>query len=628
MASQSANQTLTLPSDNSTSLVAQKDAVYTSLSTPHSIRLLYLYPGKVHEPLVVHLETTSVENAPSYEAMSYVWGDADSRARLTVGTTSVDVPANLHLALQRVRHISKCRVLWADAICINQSDVTERSQQVSIMATIFKKAKRVLVWLGEDPGGESEEAIDFLHVMKSWIDKNAVPMEAGHLGSKVDPDTFTSHEKTQWTRLARLFNVPWFRRVWTVQEIGFATESAFLYGQAETSFNCLMKVLVWLETGGQLIRSKFGIGLEPRYGYGFCVFWYKEFDPDLISALGCRGRVQCVDFVSMLKFTRNFGASDPRDRIYAFLGLPSDLTGMDLEITVDYTKSTADVFTDFAIQYIKQMSGLRILSHIHEQGLPGGGGKVPSWVPIWDQMKRTHELGSRLHYYHAGGYCDPPSVRIVDKVLILHGCLLDEVVWAHEPFSTSDIDITKDHPRMSATPPGLEILWENILRETQGSKRQYDDIHLALSLTLVAGLTGLKGVEEGLPRHFSNFCSYLLQLRNLRHTTAEFDNTENIILTEAAKEGDWTQYMIDSLRVCQNRRFFVTKKGYLGIGPATMKEGDVCCVLFGATVPFILRKLDSQYLLVGECYIHGVMRGEALKRCQSGDLVEEEIRIC
>jgi hypothetical protein len=244
MASQSSHQTLTLPSGASTSLIAQKNAVYHPLQNSHSIRLLYLYPGNANEPLVAHLETTTVDIAPPYEAMSYVWGDANSRARLTVGTTPVDIPANLHLALQRVRHTSKCRILWADAVCINQSDVTERSQQVSIMATIFKKAKLVLVWLGEDAEGRSVEAIDFLHFMELWIDKNAMPMEAGHLGSKVDPDTFTYHEKTQWTRLARLFNVPWFRRVWTVQEIGFATESVFLYGQVETSFNCLMKVLV------------------------------------------------------------------------------------------------------------------------------------------------------------------------------------------------------------------------------------------------------------------------------------------------------------------------------------------------------------------------------------------------
>jgi hypothetical protein len=333
----------------------------------------------------------------------------------------------------------------------------------------------------------------------------------------------------------------------------------------------------------------------------------------------------------MLKFTRNFGASDARDRIYAFLGLPYSLSGIELDISVDYSKSVSEVFTDFALQYVKQISGLRILSHIHEGDLIEGS-HVPSWVPMWNQPKRTDELGSRLHYYHAGGFCDPPSCRIMNNALVLRGCILDEVAWAHKPFSTTDLDLTNTQSEVIFKPRGLEALWEHIIRETRDLKVQYDDLHLTLSLTLVAGLTGLRAAENDLQRHFSNFCSYLLQLRKQRSRTTESDNADDITeltsLTDAARGGDWTQYMIDSLRVCKNRRFFITKRGHLGIGPATLKEGDVCVVLYGAKVPFILRRLDFQYLLVGECYIHGIMRGEVLKWCQSGNLVEEEIKIC
>jgi hypothetical protein len=143
------------------------------------------------------------------------------------------------------------------------------------MGTIFKMAKRVLIWLGEDAEGKSEEAVDFLHFMALWIDKYAVPMEAGYLGSNLDPHTLKSYEKTQWILLARLLNVPWFRRVWTVQELGFSTEAVFLYGSAEAAFISLLKVSAWLEGSRQLIRLHFRIGHEPRYGYGFCVLFYK-----------------------------------------------------------------------------------------------------------------------------------------------------------------------------------------------------------------------------------------------------------------------------------------------------------------------------------------------------------------
>jgi hypothetical protein len=118
MVSQSKIRALPSAAGTSPTVIIREDAVYNALPSSQSIRLLYLCTGNVNETLVAHLETTTVERAPPYEAMSYVWGDAGSREQLIVGTTSVDIPANLHLGLQRVRHPSKCRVLWVDAECL------------------------------------------------------------------------------------------------------------------------------------------------------------------------------------------------------------------------------------------------------------------------------------------------------------------------------------------------------------------------------------------------------------------------------------------------------------------------------------------------------------------------------
>jgi hypothetical protein len=86
--------------------------------------------------------------------------------------------------------------------------------------------------------------------------------------------------------------------------------------------------------------------------------------------------------------------------------------------------------------------------------------------------------------------------------------------------------------------------------------------------------------------------------------------------------------MVDAQQACQNRKLFSTLKGYLRIGPTAMQEGDVCCVFLGATVPFILRKEGLRYVLLGESYVHGVMRGEVLQMCQPRGLYYEDISIC
>jgi hypothetical protein len=75
-----------------------------------------------------------------------------------------------------------------------------------------------------------------------------------------------------------------------------------------------------------------------------------------------------------------------------------------------------------------------------------------------------------------------------------------------------------------------------------------------------------------------------------------------------------------------NRCFFITKQGYIGIGPLILQGGDICCVLFGAKTPFILRRDgDSTYQLVGECYIEGVMGGEVIEKMERRELQEELI---
>jgi len=81
--------------------------------------------------------------------------------------------------------------------------------------------------------------------------------------------------------------------------------------------------------------------------------------------------------------------------------------------------------------------------------------------------------------------------------------------------------------------------------------------------------------------------------------------------------------------VCEGRSFLFTRKGYYSLGPYIAKPGDICCVLFGATVPFILRKADgaSHYKLVGEAYIHGLMRGEAVNNIRK-DEQQEKFILC
>ena len=119
-------------------------------------------PGKHGDPLLCSLFAVDFEKFPAYQAISYVWGDPQKTVKIKCGGQAVHITINLNGAFQRIRHTSDTLVLWADAICIDQNNVSERGHQVDLMGLIFQYANRVLVWLGEDTYGDVEDACDLI----------------------------------------------------------------------------------------------------------------------------------------------------------------------------------------------------------------------------------------------------------------------------------------------------------------------------------------------------------------------------------------------------------------------------------------------------------------------------------
>ncbi|KAF2871585.1 heterokaryon incompatibility protein-domain-containing protein, partial [Massariosphaeria phaeospora] len=132
---------------------------YATLAKPfEEIRLLELiWNDQEAAPIVCKLKTYELENAPDYMALSYVWGNASIKEQLLfqfdhtegVGHYALDISINLASALRRLRSrtsfdwASKTCLVWADAVCVNQGSVQERSQQVQIMHQIYAAATSV-----------------------------------------------------------------------------------------------------------------------------------------------------------------------------------------------------------------------------------------------------------------------------------------------------------------------------------------------------------------------------------------------------------------------------------------------------------------------------------------------------
>jgi hypothetical protein len=171
----------------------------------NNIRLLRLLPAETEDAdiraeLLEYSLAASRKTRHSYEALSYVWGDVDPPQSVFIGNDHLDVTPNLHAALLQLRDTDFPRIIWIDAICINQGDTHEKEIQIQSMAKIYSMAKRVVVWLGE-AADDSDEAL-------------AAIRTAG-----IKPTRFSAEEEIPQS-ITSLLQRPWFKRVW-VSDLAF-----------------------------------------------------------------------------------------------------------------------------------------------------------------------------------------------------------------------------------------------------------------------------------------------------------------------------------------------------------------------------------------------------------------------
>ena len=128
-------------------------SLYSPLVLVGEIRLIKLQPGSAGSDVHCILQHAKLSNQPSnrpqYEALSYEWGPQTCLQTIRINDTIQQVRENLWSALRHLRLESEPRLLWIDALCINQEDILERNQQVNQMGVIYSQARRVVVWLGQ-----------------------------------------------------------------------------------------------------------------------------------------------------------------------------------------------------------------------------------------------------------------------------------------------------------------------------------------------------------------------------------------------------------------------------------------------------------------------------------------------
>ncbi|KAF1361015.1 HET-domain-containing protein [Lizonia empirigonia] len=179
----------------------------------HSFRLIRLRRGRSGiQCELFHAWLDDIDTFMEYEALSYTWGDELETWDIELNGKHLPVRKNLTLALKHLRYPNQDRILWIDAICIDQDNTKERGHQVGQMSLIYQRADRVLIWLGI-------ATIETDFVWQDLWSRNQPLLHADG-----------NHISRQREGLNILLRRPWFRRVWILQEVANARAARVICG--------------------------------------------------------------------------------------------------------------------------------------------------------------------------------------------------------------------------------------------------------------------------------------------------------------------------------------------------------------------------------------------------------------
>ncbi|ETS85132.1 hypothetical protein PFICI_03157 [Pestalotiopsis fici W106-1] len=549
------------------------------------IRILRILP-RTGSCLECELDHVALSQAPDYLAISYAWGDADERTTIIVDGHKFDINTSLYDVLSMLQSESDGEIvtLWADAICINQSNIAERSSQVAIMADIYRQAKYTAAWLG--PATQSDYmAIELVqHLVKV---KNS------------EPDFKESMRSPSWhehfVALASLFNKEYWRRMWILQEVHSGQFVRIYYGTRWLPWENYRDVSRAFRRHDLDVRGTFmREGLE---GTGEYISWVLCYNGP--NTLDLEEEEELLGFLAWCQPKR---CADPKDKLYALLGvLPEAIRR---HFKPDYTISVKKLYMDIFEYILRSTRRLDVLCYATIIGMTTENPHfLPSWIPDWS---RELQVDVVMDICDCAASSEPADFTISSGAsntslrgwqMKVKAVFLGRIaqVGLHVPdFHTGD-DISMAF-----------LSWRALVKQLGRS-----DEREVLCRTITMGT-----VDDLTSQELTDICFHVF-VQRLQFTLPSITLDDELKAYSQTRLGAseeelsafWSKYIE---RTCEMRRLFVSEEGQVGLGPPNIGYGDLICVPLGCRAPIILRPYsDGSYKFVSDAYVDGYMYGKA-----------------
>lgn len=308
---------------------------YNALDQPkYEIRVIHLNPRRWLTDSTITCEITTVDlrTAPLYEALSYEWGPLSKEYTIKLNQTPFSVRQNLWWALYDLRDARESRDIWIDALCINQSDIHERNDQVSRMGDIYSQATRVVAWIGQG-NYESRYAYDFLSDLNSISPEIYCPAEG-----LCQP----GQHRGKWQALSRLCRRSYWSRLWIIQEVLLASDLHIQCGPLSFRWEALSNVFFHLQQGSTGLCSP-GLKLSLLSSIPFMLETRRKQHSMAILANENQNLIPLFDLVYLFKDALCF---DSRDKIFGLrrLSLPCCNDAVKVDYSMEFENIIHNLF--------------------------------------------------------------------------------------------------------------------------------------------------------------------------------------------------------------------------------------------------------------------------------------------
>ncbi|KAF7192157.1 Heterokaryon incompatibility protein 6, OR allele [Pseudocercospora fuligena] len=625
---------------------------YESLPSGY-IRILNLEPGCNDDQLRGTLISYSLESGLEYKAVSYAWGEPIFDQTIRLLGRDLPITTSLAGALRRFRDPKQSVRLWADAICINQSTIEEKNQQVAMMAQIYSEADEVLIWLGE---AELTDAEFFWFLSRCSETHKRVEADRGWMYDRgvrdfgsLDPKPYYPVLPVQGAVLscpccsvpfilqsdsldkaaksfAAFWNKPWFKRLWVVQECALAKVAAMFCGPHRISMLRFIEAIQFL--------------------HYFYIMWpFGNPDNDLCRQK-CYAQLSTLNFPAsscgnaasqllyVVSSSQDRSTRDPRDRLHAIRGMCNEIEP--LLPQPDYNMTPGKLWTDLSTllltraehwkdsksfdmphaTFVIVLAGLQTISR-HS---------LPSWVLDFGNLnQKATAVSHKVGLYHFGSFGGVAGGQYRDKGVSTFARPGELAVQVKMLGSLDSILPSSSMPSLDLLRSGDKDTWiEDVFMPWLQDCRKF----------LLVG----NGPLETCQTRF--VVEHLTHGRMKRSRAAEkfLDDTDCTAYESCSRHVELYNELMQSLSIKDIGSIFRYHKhlpdtllassssGHFCWVPPKAAVGDRVCLIPGSPYIFLFRPVgDGKYEVVGDVWVQGALDGEAAPR--DDDELEEIILV-